>query len=64
MNINHYWNKFSDLKKELNNISRSKLLYYNSMREIFWDCGLVNPFPSFDNNTIIISPIAATFHKL
>lgn len=59
MNMNHYWNKISDLRNELKN-NNSKL--YN-MREIFWDGGLVNPFPSFDNNTIIISPIAATFHN-
>ena len=33
----------------------------NTVREICWDGGLVNAFPTFDANTIIVSPIAADF---
>ena len=44
--------------------SRNDLLqsaFGSSTREICWDGGLVNAFPTFDPETIIVSPIAADF---
>lgn len=34
-----------------------------TVREICWDGGLVNAFPTFDHETIIVSPIAADFQN-
>ena len=33
----------------------------SDLRELYWDGGLVNAFPIFDKNTIIVTPIAADF---
>eukprot|EP00977_Amphora_coffeiformis_P022770 scaffold11454_cov168-Amphora_coffeaeformis.AAC.20 len=33
----------------------------SDLRELYWDGGLVNAFPIFDANTVIITPIAADF---
>lgn len=55
--ITRYWKKLSELRDELK--SRTKIYH---TREIFWDGGLVNPFPSIDKDTIIVSPIAASFN--
>ena len=30
-------------------------------REVFWDGGLVNAFPTYDRDTVIVTPIAADF---
>ena len=34
------------------------------LRELYWDGGLVNAFPIFDQDTIIVTPIAADFRNL
>lgn len=33
----------------------------SDLRELYWDGGLVNAFPVFDENTVIVTPIAADF---
>lgn len=45
------------LKNETNHTQK------HGVREICWDGGLVNAFPTVDKDTIIVSPIAADFHN-
>jgi hypothetical protein len=35
---------------------------HDSVREICWDGGLVNGFPFFDDDTLMVCPLAADFH--
>ena len=44
-----------------NSTSSQTISGATSVREICWDGGLVNAFPTFDQETIIVSPIAADF---
>lgn len=51
----------NNMNLDANSIMNKTVSASNTVREICWDGGLVNTFPTFDPDTIIVSPIAADF---
>lgn len=50
--------------KNLSGEPLSPMELSSDLRELYWDGGLVNAFPIFDEDTVIVTPIAADFSNV